>query len=301
MTDRPDLPPRFQNAFEAAKAEAELAFATFPERLLPNLSIVGAATNRLKLVTGVFFAYCTQARNACQEGDWTVRQASEAIDAAWISTFDSYFGREYPATSRDVKSGHRLQVWQSVKLDSRWRQHLTELAALAEDSAAALKLRAEASSRAVEGGFLKADKPGESGSSGTEPAPEQPVKEANGADGGGADWQDIEVSFLSDERVQIRNGARSESRNYAELGFGDGRNGKPNQAWVTLRVMAQENGIIRDGAKTGAAWPKVEKRIQEIRKVLRRHFSITADPIPFVEGTGYQACFRIGCGPSFHT
>ena len=70
---------------------------------------------------------------------------------------------------------------------------------------------------------------------------------------------------------------------------------------MTLRAMAEENGIIRNGAKTGVVWPKVEKRIQEIRKVLRKHFGITADPIPFVEGTGYQACFKIGCSPSFHT
>ena len=65
--------------------------------------------------------------------------------------------------------------------------------------------------------------------------------------------------------------------------------------------MAQQNGMIRDGAKAGATWLKVEKRIQEIRKVLRKHFSITSDPVPFVKGTGYQACFKIGCGPSFHT
>ena len=70
---------------------------------------------------------------------------------------------------------------------------------------------------------------------------------------------------------------------------------------MTLRALAEQNGIIRDAAKTGATWPKVEKRIQEIRKALRKHFKIAADPVPFVEGTGYQALFKIGCGPSFHT
>jgi hypothetical protein len=129
---------------------------------------------------------------------------------------------------------------------------------------------------------------------------------ANGAEGGGASWQAIEISFLSDERVQIRNGTSTETHNYGELGFADRRakrgKPKPNLAWVTLRVMAEEKGIIRDAAKTSATWPKVEKRIQEIRKVLRKHFSITADPIPFIKGTGYQARFKkIGCGPSFYT
>jgi hypothetical protein len=137
-----------------------------------------------------------------------------------------------------------------------------------------------------------------------QPALSQPASLANVANGGGASWQAIEISFLSDERVQIRNGSNTETYNYGELGFADRRakqEPKPNQAWVTLRTMAEQNGIIRDGAKAGATWAKVEKRIQEIRKVLRKHFRITADPIPFVEGTGYQTCFKIGCSPSFHT
>jgi hypothetical protein len=135
--------------------------------------------------------------------------------------------------------------------------------------------------------------------------PGQPAKPANGADGDGARWQDIEISFLSDERVQIRNGTKTETCNYAELGFADRRakRGKPKakQAWIALRAMAEQNGIIRDSAKTGADWPKVEKRIQQMRKVFRDHFKITADPIPFIEGTGYRACFKIGCSPSFST
>jgi hypothetical protein len=116
-----------------------------------------------------------------------------------------------------------------------------------------------------------------------------------------ASWDRVEISFLSDERVQIRNGTRTETRNYAELGFADSRSGKPNRAWETLRALAEANGIIQDGASTAAAWTQVEKRIQEIRKTLRSHFDISTDPIPFVGGTGYRAYFKIGCGPSFDT
>ena len=116
-----------------------------------------------------------------------------------------------------------------------------------------------------------------------------------------ATWDTIEISFLSDERVQIRHGVTSETRNYAEFGFADGRSGKPNQAWVTLRALAEQGGIIRDTAKTGRTWPKVEKRMQEIRRVFRKHFGISADPIPFVEGTGYEAHFKINCRSSYHT
>lgn|SRR5208337_4948744 len=115
-----------------------------------------------------------------------------------------------------------------------------------------------------------------------------------------AAWEAIEILFLSDERVQIRNGAHSETRNYAEFGFADRRNESPNQAWKTLRALAAE-GVIRNAKEAGVPWPKVEKQIQEIRKVLRKHFGISADPVPFVKDLGYKACFKIGLARSFDT
>ena len=117
----------------------------------------------------------------------------------------------------------------------------------------------------------------------------------------GAEWEDIQISFLSDERLQIHVGSKRETHNYAELGFADRRNGKPNQAWVLLRALAEHRGIIRDGRDAGLTWPKVEKRVQKIRTVLREHFDNPTDPIPFIEGTGYQARFIISCAPSYRT
>jgi len=124
---------------------------------------------------------------------------------------------------------------------------------------------------------------------------------AQSSGAGTATWDTIEISFLSDQRVQIRNGTNSETLNYAEFGFKDGRTGNPNRAWETMRALAQRCGVIQDGTAMDQLWPKVEKRIQEIRKILREHFGISADPIPFVSGVGYQARFKIGCSPSFHT
>jgi hypothetical protein len=51
-------------------------------------------------------------------------------------------------------------------------------------------------------------------------------------------WEEIEVRFLSNHRVQITIGGSTETRNYAEFGFEDGRTQKPNLAWVTLRSLA---------------------------------------------------------------
>jgi hypothetical protein len=114
-----------------------------------------------------------------------------------------------------------------------------------------------------------------------------------------AGWEQIEITFLSDERVQIRGGKSIETRNYAEFGFQDGRTQNPNRAWETLRRFAELRGIIRDPKDALLPWPKVEKRAQEIRKVFREHFRISSDPIPFVEGTGYRTLFKITCGPSY--
>ena len=63
--------------------------------------------------------------------------------------------------------------------------------------------------------------------------------------------------------------------------------------------MAEERGVILDGKAIGEDWSKIEKRIQEIRKILRDYFGLPGDPIPFIEGGGYQSIFKIGCTRSF--
>ena len=113
-------------------------------------------------------------------------------------------------------------------------------------------------------------------------------------------WDEVEIRFLSDERVQITAGQHTESRNYAEFGFEDGRSKTPNLAWVALRSLAEAGGIIRR-PNDGQDWTSVEKRMQEIRRIFRNHFKLFDDPLPFIEGTGYQARFKIGCGPSFNS
>jgi hypothetical protein len=115
------------------------------------------------------------------------------------------------------------------------------------------------------------------------------------------DWEQIEISFLSEERVQIQTGSESRTLNYAEMGFEDQRNGKPNKAWRAFVALAQDRGMIRSGSRPGSRWAIAEKRVQELRRALKNWFPISTDPIPFVRGIGYQARFRIGCSPSFDT
>ena len=67
-------------------------------------------------------------------------------------------------------------------------------------------------------------------------------------------WEDIEISFTSEERVQITMGAETETRNYEEMGF------------ANKTKMAEGGGVISVAAD-GRTWAGVEKRMQQIRKV----------------------------------
>jgi hypothetical protein len=121
-------------------------------------------------------------------------------------------------------------------------------------------------------------------------------------------WEDIEISFLSDERVQITMGTETETRNYAEMGFASKKNGTPVLAWNTLRTMAQAGGVIRVASGSSMKWGEVEKRMQEIRNVLRHRFGLTDDPLWYTKKTrrnpeefGYRTKFKLGCSPSYES
>jgi hypothetical protein len=134
--------------------------------------------------------------------------------------------------------------------------------------------------------------------------------------------KDVAIIFLSDERVQVKRGDEYSTMNYAEFGFEDKRNGKPDQAWVSLREMAENKGVLqkperrvpeaalkpaRDRDKElhraldvqARHWAKTQKHVETIRRRLREHFQIPdGDPIP-ATAAGYQTAFKLGCGPSY--
>ncbi len=130
-------------------------------------------------------------------------------------------------------------------------------------------------------------------------AAEPEVQQAESSLAAPKSWDEIEVAFLSDERVEICSGTTRQNCNYGELGFEDRRNGKPNRAWVTLREIAGQNGAMPKPLP-GKDRAMIQKRIEEIREKLRGHFKIEADPIPF-NGSMYQASFKISRRPCSDT
>ena len=114
-------------------------------------------------------------------------------------------------------------------------------------------------------------------------------------------WGDIQVWFLSDERVEVTDGSTVLTFNYTEFGFEDSRSGKPNSAWAMLRRFAENEGRLELASIEMVDRSQVEKQIQDVRRVLRHHFGLGDDPLPFQRNEGYRAIFKLGCRQSFDT
>ncbi len=107
-------------------------------------------------------------------------------------------------------------------------------------------------------------------------------------------WESIEIAFTSQFQFQVFRGEKpAETKTIKEIGLEDGRTDNPKKAWFMLLHLARNNGVIRHGGEVGEKWPKVEKRIQEIRRAFKNYFGLAGDPIPYVKGLGYRARFKI--------
>jgi hypothetical protein len=124
----PNLPLRFQNSFEKAKANAELAYATRGDKFPHHPHFAESGLHLPLLMHTVFFAYCEQARDALKNEDWTLAELRRATEAAWLAIFDFYLFRERGSCSEEQKATYRTAVWRTVTDDVRWKQHLLEVA-----------------------------------------------------------------------------------------------------------------------------------------------------------------------------
>jgi hypothetical protein len=113
-------------------------------------------------------------------------------------------------------------------------------------------------------------------------------------------WEEVSITFLSEERVQTWIANQPETCNYAEIGFADRRNGKPNKSWAVLRFLAQNAGFLPTTGRGAKGWAAREKQIERTRKVLKNYFGISDDPLPFEKGVGYRLRCKIERAPSFY-
>ncbi len=129
-SDIPELPLKFQIAFDAARAKADLV-SHEGASAIPSHPLVDLLRKPIR-IQNIYFAYCSEARNAYREGCWTAAQVRHAVRAAWLSIFDSCFDEEYESATDAKKSESRSAVWKTVLDDHRWKQHLAELVEVAE-------------------------------------------------------------------------------------------------------------------------------------------------------------------------
>ena len=126
----PELPEPFNQTFEKARAKADLVHvedsSNFPR--MPAIAFLSTPVRIQK----IFFAYCTEARNASEAGFWTGDRVRRAVTEAWPAIFKSCFDEQYPSSSEEKRSEVRDALWKTVLDDSRWKQHIEELVKLAE-------------------------------------------------------------------------------------------------------------------------------------------------------------------------
>ncbi|HYL39621.1 MAG TPA: hypothetical protein VEV17_27130 [Bryobacteraceae bacterium] len=71
-------------------------------------------------------------------------------------------------------------------------------------------------------------------------------------------WSEIEIAFTSANRIQIRVGIQTESRNFEEMGFLNKKSGLPVLAWTALRNLAEARGVIHT-TDYSHEWSRLEK------------------------------------------
>lgn len=113
------------------------------------------------------------------------------------------------------------------------------------------------------------------------------------------DWRDVEITFLTSRRVQVRLGKNRETQGFRDLGFADDRGNGPDLAWKLMSEIAHAGGTLKRNNQNDKQWELLVIRVATIRQRLKHIYKIPADPLPYERGVGYKASFKISCAPSF--
>ncbi len=93
----------------------------------------------------------------------------------------------------------------------------------------------------------------------------------------GSKWSEVKMRFLDNETVTVSCKGVQRKLRYDQLGFTDGRNGKPDTQWALLRVFANDGGAIT--WRSEGARQERRKQVQRLNDRLREFFLIEGAPI----------------------
>jgi len=103
----------------------------------------------------------------------------------------------------------------------------------------------------------------------------------------GTTWENIYIQFKNREAVTITTSGHTHDTSFADMGFADGRNGKPNVQWYLMLLFAKNGGRLTAGNPD--ARTKYKKQKQNLAKELKEYFGIEYDPFkPYGKSDGYQ-------------
>jgi hypothetical protein len=232
-------------------------------------------------ILSVLLAYVREAGDLIRQGslNWSIdyleSEAREFLRRFTIFARQEKGGTQFPEMVSNLDGRVLAAAQREFEKSSLWREYEDFLLALSEATSTAVD-HARVPDERLSAQAMVTDPPG------------VPL-----------DWEDVEISFISDERVNTMCGTETQTCNYAEMGFRDKRSGKPNQAWVLLRAFAEAKGVMPEASRSGKEFLAVEKRFERLRQALKKHFQIDSDPILRGPVCSYRCRFKIGCGPSF--
>jgi hypothetical protein len=256
-----DFPQTLRGAIDAKLEQAEI---DFEEAAASNTD--PPVETALQYADACMFALLEGQIAAAEPLGWMLERVDKDFDFLTYDIIHDAWTKSYMYCGLDPRDEHyesfEFEYWKRLKRLPQWKQYRKGRLALAQS-------KAKTAGELTNASAVRAEKT--------------------------LHWGDVEIEFLSDERITTKIGTDCQTFNYAEFGCEDRRNGVPNKAWGVLRSLAESKGLI--DTKSYLRREKVEKRMQEVRKVLRTHFRISDDPIPFIEGE-YQAQFKIFCACS---
>ena len=123
----------------------------------------------------------------------------------------------------------------------------------------------------------------------------------------GTEWNQIFISFVNEQTVQIRYSGDTEHRSFDEMGFSDMRKAgsqenQPSMLWGVFRQLAHLNGeaTFQDSVQTFKDPEKMKKWVSQIRKKLKAVFpAIPGDPFhSYNKVKGYKTRCTLNAFPT---
>jgi len=118
-------------------------------------------------------------------------------------------------------------------------------------------------------------------------------------------WENVVITFVNPDAVQIKYKDFSEPRTADEMGFGDSRGAKePLTLWRLLLEFAKNEGVLSPTFVSDTGYPdSFKKRISRLSERLSAAFpNIEGSPIHhYNRRRGYQTRFVINVSPNFYS